>query len=82
MKNSKLYSLPNLFEWFKGLFMAIGTPLIYLLQDILPSLGLTQWQQVALSALIAYLLKTVITGEKGNFFSNKYIGGGGYYNPK
>ena len=81
MKNSKLFKLPNAFEWVKGLVMAVGTPLIYLLQELLPTFGLTQWQQVALSALIAYLIKTFVTGQKGSFFTNKDIGGGGIQNP-
>jgi hypothetical protein len=78
MKTSKLFNLPTAFEWFKGLIMAVGTPLIYLLQELLPSLGLSQWQQIALSALIAYLIKTFISDENGNIFK---IGGGGIKNP-
>ena len=81
-KKSGLFSLPNAFEWIKGAIMAVGTPLIYLLQEILPNLGLSQWQQIALSALLAYLIKTFITDSKGNIFGKADgIGGGGIMNP-
>lgn len=74
MKNSKLFSFPNAFEWFKGLFMAVGTPIIYLLQELIPTLDLNQIVQVAISALIAYIIKTVITDENGNILGARLIG--------
>jgi hypothetical protein len=50
---------------------------------------LEQWQKIALSALIAYLLKQLVTNSDGKFLSKENepvpdsedIGGGGIKNP-
>jgi len=89
MKHSKLFSLPNAFEWIKGLILAVGTPLLYFLQELLPSTGMAEWQKIALSALIAYIIKQFFTNSEGKMFSKEGdpidesdIGGGGIKNPK
>jgi hypothetical protein len=58
-------------DFFKGLIMAVGTPVLYLLQQLIPSwtpvltahLGATGGvvAQAALSALITYLTKNLFT---------------------
>jgi hypothetical protein len=68
MKKSKLFGL-NVLDFLKGLIMSVGTPLLYLLQETLPNFGLEQWQKIALSALIAYLLKQFVTDNNGNIMS-------------
>ena len=70
MKKSKLFTFPNAFEWLKGLFMAVGTPLMYLLQEFVPTLDLHPIVQVAISALITYLIKTIITDSNGNILGD------------
>jgi hypothetical protein len=72
MKNSKLFNL-NIKDFLKGLVLAVGTPLIYLLQELLPTFGLTQWQQVALSAFIAYILKNYLTNSEGQILNRQSL---------
>lgn len=74
MKNSKLFSLPNAFEWIKGLILAVGTPLLYYVQELLPSLGLDTWMKIALSAIISYFIKQFFTNSEGQMFSKEIIG--------
>lgn len=69
MKNSKLFSLPNAFEWIKGLILAVGTPLLYYAQELLPSLGLDTWMKIALSAIISYFIKQFFTNSEGKMFA-------------
>lgn len=66
MKKSKLFGV-NVLDFLKGLILAVGTPLLYFLQELLPSLGMAEWQKIALSALIAYIIKQFFTGSNGNF---------------
>jgi hypothetical protein len=89
MEKSKMFGI-NIADFFKGLILSVGTPLLYFVQELLPSMGLEQWQKIALSALIAYLLKQLVTNSDGKFLSKENepvpdpedIGGGGIKNPK
>lgn len=53
---SKQFTL-NWRDLLKGLIMAIGTPVLYLIQEMIPGWNLDPIAQAALSALITYLLK-------------------------
>ena len=70
MKNSKLFGV-NLLDFLKGLILAVGTPLLYYLQELLPSLGMAEWQKIALSALIAYIIKQFFTSSEGKFMNKE-----------
>lgn len=70
MKKSKLFGL-NILDFIKGLIMSVGTPLLYFLQEALPSMGLQEGHKIALSALIAYLIKQFFTNSKGNLMSQE-----------
>jgi len=87
MRKSKLFGV-NLLDFLKGAILSIGTPLLYFLQELLPSLGLEQWQKIALSAFIAYLIKQFFTSNEGkllkkdvNSLLDDDLGGGGIKNP-
>ena len=62
LKNSGLYSLKTL-DFLKGAIMAIATPVLYVLQELIPGYDLSPILKVALSAFVAYLIK--------NFFTDK-----------
>lgn len=89
MKKSKLFGV-NLYDFIKGLILSVGTPLLYFLQGLIPSLGLAEWQKIALAALVAYLIKQFFTSNEGNLFKKDELttpvdddlGGGGIKNPK
>ena len=88
MSKSKLYRF-NWLDFLKGLILAVGTPLLYFLQEILPTMGLSEWQKIALSAIVAYLIKQFFTNQDGKMFSKDGdtiddvdIAGGGIKNPK
>lgn len=44
-------------DFVKGLVMAIGTPVLYLLQELIPGYDIHPVLQAAISATITYLLK-------------------------
>ena len=51
-------------DFFKGLIMAVGTPLLYFLQEYLPTSELDPVYKIAISAGIAYLLKNFFEPSK------------------
>lgn len=64
MNNSKLFNV-NWKDFLKGLVLAIGTPLIYLVQEMIPNWPLNPIEKAALSALVAYLIKNFFTNNEG-----------------
>jgi hypothetical protein len=60
MKQSNLWSL-NWRDFLRGLIMGVGTPLLYVIQELIPSWPLTVTQKIALSAFVGYLLKNLVT---------------------
>ncbi len=48
-------------DFLKGLVMFVGTPVLYLLQDLIPRYGLHPLLQAAIAATITYLLKNLFT---------------------
>lgn len=70
MKKSKLFGV-NVLDFLKGAFLAVATPLLYFLQELLPSTGLDAWVKIALSALVAYIIKQFFTSSEGKFMSRE-----------
>ena len=50
-------------DFLKGLFMAVGTPVLYVLQELIPDWPLSPIEKAALSATVAYLLKNFFTDD-------------------
>lgn len=50
-------------DWIKGLIIAVGTPVLYLLQELIPNYPLTPIEKAALSATVTYLLKNFFTDD-------------------
>lgn len=50
-------------DWLKGLIMGVGTPVLYLLQELIPNYPLTPIEKTALSAFVAYMLKNYFTDD-------------------
>lgn len=44
-------------DFVKGAIMAVGTPVLYLLQEMIPSYDLHPLAKAAIAALVTYLLK-------------------------
>lgn len=44
-------------DFVKGAIMAVGTPILYVLQEMIPNYPLGPIEKAAISAFIAYLLK-------------------------
>jgi hypothetical protein len=57
---SKQFRL-NWHDALKGLIMGVGTPVLYFVQDAIPSWHLIPIEKVAISALITYLIKNFFT---------------------
>ena len=49
-------------DFIKGFGMAVGTPLLYFVQDLIPGWTIDPIYKIAISAAVTYLLK--------NYFSN------------
>ena len=62
MKQSK-YKSVNWRDFLRGLIMAVGTPVLYLLQELIPNYPLSVLEKTALSALVTYLIKNFFTPE-------------------
>lgn len=60
MKQSKFLSL-NWRDFLRGWIMAIGTPLLYLLQEMIPGFDINSMYRIAISASVTYLLKNFFT---------------------
>lgn len=50
-------------DWLKGLIMAIGTPVLYLAQELIPSWNLPPLAKAAIAAAITYMLKNFFTDD-------------------
>lgn len=50
-------------DFLKGLLMGVGTPVLYVIQELIPNWPLTPIEKAALSATIAYLLKNFFTDD-------------------
>ena len=50
-------------DFFKGLVIAVGTPVLYILQEMIPNYPLTPIEKAALSATITYLIKNFFTDD-------------------
>lgn len=50
-------------DFLKGLVIAVGTPVLYLLQELIPNWPLNQIEKAALSAFVTYLVKQFVTDD-------------------
>lgn len=57
---SKQFSLGKM-DWLKSLIIGVGTPVIYVIQELIPKWPLGPIEKAALSALLIYLLKNFFT---------------------
>jgi len=80
MKQSNFFSL-NWRDFLRGWIMAIGTPALYLLQEMIPGFDIHSMYKIAISASVTYLLKNFFTKPDTKLYSDE-IGGGGIQNPK
>lgn len=51
-------------DFIKGLILAVGTPLLYLLQEVIPGWDIDPFVQAGLSAGVTYLIKNLIEKPK------------------
>lgn len=66
MKQSDFLKL-NWRDFLMGWIMAIGTPIIYVVQELIPSWDIDEIYKVAISASLTYLIKNFFTSaEKPN----------------
>lgn len=66
MKQSDFLKL-NWRDFLMGWIMAIGTPIIYVVQELIPSWDIDPIYKVAISASLTYLIKNFFTSsEKPN----------------
>lgn len=66
---SKQFSL-KLRDYIKGFMMAIGTPVLYFIQEAIPGYNLDPIVKIAISAGITYLLKNFFDKPKTIVVSN------------
>lgn len=67
-ERSELFEL-NWRDTLKGMIIAVGTPLLYYVQEVIP--GLTNLEpivKIALSAFVTYLIKNFLSDDKGRVF--------------
>jgi hypothetical protein len=50
-------------DFIKGMVLAVGTPVLYLVQEMIPTWPLTKLESIALSAIVTYLLKNYFTDD-------------------
>lgn len=50
-------------DLFKSLILAVGTPVLYLLQEMIPHWNISALLKVAISALVTYLIKNFFTDD-------------------
>lgn len=88
MKKSGLLEL-NYKDWLKGLFVsivsAVLTAVMQMLTLVPPMIDFKQIGIVALTTVIAYIVKQLATNNNGDLFKKdevEDIGGGGIKNPK
>lgn len=79
---SKLFDL-DWKDFLKGLVLGVGTPVLYYLQELVPTLSdLSTIAKIAISAFIAYIIKNFLQDSKGDILGvAEDIGGGGIKNP-
>jgi hypothetical protein len=79
---SKLYKI-DWKDFLKGLILGVGTPVLYYLQELIPTLSdLSTIAKIAISAFIAYVIKNFLQDSDGNILGKtEDIGGGGIKNP-
>lgn len=51
-------------DFLKGLILAVGTPVLYLLQEMIPGWEADPFVKAALSAFVTYLLKNLVEPAK------------------
>lgn len=51
-------------DWLRGFIMAVATPCLYLLQELIPGWNLDPFVQAGLSAGVAYILKNLVEPTK------------------
>lgn len=71
-----MYKL-KLRDWLKGLIIAVGTPVAYLLQELIPNWPLNAIEKAALSAGITYMIKNFFTDDVK--VAKKVLGDAPYY---
>lgn len=54
----------NWFDLLKGAIMAVGTPMLYVLQEMIPNWPLNPIEKAGLSAFVTYMLKNVFDSQK------------------
>jgi len=54
----------NATEWLKGAVLFVGTPLIYLLQELIPGWNLDPIVKAAISAFLTYIIQTLVEKPK------------------
>lgn len=72
-------------DWLKGLIIAVGTPVLYVIQELIPNWPLNPIEKAALSAFVTYILKQFFTDDVKAAKKILYgddIGGGGVGTPK
>ena len=72
-RKSKLFKV-NLADFLRGLILSVGTPLLYFAQEYLLHLEIQQGYKIALSALVAYVLKQLVTNSDGKMLSKEAEG--------
>lgn len=71
MKQSE-YKTVNWRDFLRGMIMAVGTPVLYLLQELIPNYPMPIVAKCALAALITYLIKNFFTpADKVQTFSEE-----------
>lgn len=51
-------------DFLRGLIMAVGTPLLYLLQEVIPGWDADPFVKAGLSAGVTYIIKNLVEGPK------------------
>ena len=79
---SKLFKL-DWKDFLKGLILGVGTPVLYYLQEFIPTLtDLEAIYKIAISAFITYIIKNLTQDSNGAILGQADdIGGGGIKNP-
>lgn len=54
----------NVTEWLKGAGLFVGTPVLYLLQEIIPGWNIDPIFKAAISAFLTYILQTLFEKPK------------------
>lgn len=60
---SKQFAL-NAIDWLKGAILAVGTPVVYLLQELIPGWDINPIVKAAIAAFLTYLIQTFVEKPK------------------